>query len=158
MLAADVLNPPIQYDRIWFIIGLLLLAAIPAAYGIILWLTRQKLIMSIDDLRPLPAGAELDRLKAKYLRLIEHHYQRYVRKEIKLRELHRDLSMVVRYFVYEAKHFPAPTMTLSDLKMTPYPALAQLIEQYYPEEFAVIRHGDAEASVQAAKGFIQQWV
>jgi hypothetical protein len=158
MLVADVLNPPIQYDRIWFIIGLALVALIPIAYGVIIWLTRPKLIMSINDLRPIATGAELDRLKAKYLRLVERHHQSYLRKEIKLRELHRNLSMVVRYFVYEARHFPAPTMTLSDLKMTPYPALAELIELYYPEEFAVIRRGNAEGSVQAAKGFIQQWV
>jgi len=71
--------------------------------------------------------------------------------------LHWALSMNVRYFVYEAKHFPAPVLTLSDLKLAPYPALTNLIAEYYPEEFAAILHGEAEASVAAAKGFIQQW-
>jgi len=157
MFATDTLNPPIQYDKIWFIIGLCVVATIPVWYGVLFWLTRRKPLKSFNRLRQLPVGADLDQLKAKYLRLIEEWYQRYRRQEIDSRVLHWALSMNVRYFVYEAKHFPAPVLTLSDLKLAPYPALTNLIAEYYPEEFAAILHGEAEASVAAAKGFIQQW-
>lgn len=158
MLIADTLNPPIQYDRIWLIIGSLLLLVIPTWYVFVLRLTRHKKIKTLENLVQLPTGAELEKLKAKYLRLIEELYQRYRRKEITLRVLHNNLSMVTRYFVYEAKHFPAPTLTLSDLRLAPYPTLTRLIAKYYPEEFAAITHGTAESSVTAAKGFVQQWL
>jgi len=158
MLVADTLNPPIQYDRIWLIIGSILMLTIPIWYGILYWITRRKKVKSLENLSQLPVGGDLDKLKAKYLRLIEELYQRYRRNEITLRGLHRGLSMTVRYFVYEARHFPAPTLTLSDLRRAPFPALTKLIEKYYPEEFALITHGTAEDSVAAAKGLVQQWL
>jgi hypothetical protein len=157
MLVADSLHPPIQYDRIWFIIGCLLILTIPLWYGVLLWITRHKQIKSLADLTPIPTGAELNALKAKYLRIIEEIYQSYQRKEITVRSLHGDLSITVRYFVFEAKQFPAPTMTLSDLALAPYPNLTKLIAQYYPDEFAAITTGPAPTAVDAAKGFIQQW-
>jgi hypothetical protein len=157
MFVADTLNPPIQYDRIWLIIGLCIIATIPIWYGVLFWLTRRKPFKSFNRLRQLPTGDELNRLKAKYLKLIEEWHQRYQRKEIDSRVLHWALSMNVRYFVYEAKHFPAPVLTLSDLRLAPYPMLTSLIATYYPEEFAAFQEGDPEASVEAAKGFIQQW-
>lgn len=157
MLVGDVLNPPIQYDLIWFIIGLALLLAIGIWYGLVLWTTRRRPINSIENLKLLPVGAELDRLKAKYLRLIEECYVRFQKGELTLRALHADLSLLSRYFVFEAKHFPAPVLTLGDLKRAPYPTLTKLIAYYYPEQFAKIEHGSAAGSVQAAKGFITQW-
>jgi len=157
MFVADTLNPPIQYDRIWLIIGSLLLLSVPIWYGVALWLTRRKPIKSFGNLRQLPPQVAIDELKAKYLRLIEEWYQRYLRKEITLQMLHRSLSMNARYFVYEAKHFPAPVLTLADFKLAPYPLLTGLIARYYPEEFASIRGGGAETSVEAAKEFIREW-
>jgi hypothetical protein len=157
MLVADMLNPPIQYDLIWLIIGLCLLVTIPLSYAGAFWWTRRRPINSIDNLPTLPVGADLDRLKAKYLRLIDERYVRFQRGELTLRALHRELSLLTRYFVYEAKHFPAPTLTLSDLKRGPYPLLTKLIAFFYPQEFARIEHGDAPSSVTQAKGFITQW-
>jgi hypothetical protein len=157
MYVADILNPPIQYDIIWFIIGSILFLTIPIWYGVAFWITRKKKFKSFDTLKPLPTGTDLDKLKQKYLKLIEELYQRYQRKEINLRKLHLSLSMDVRYFVYEAKHFPAPLLTLSDLRLAPYPLLTGLIAKYYPDEFDAISHGSAADSVEAAKGFIIQW-
>lgn len=158
MLIADTLNPPIQYDRIWFIIGLALLVTIPAWYGLAFWITRRRPVKSLDSLKPLPTGAELEKLKAKYLKLIDEWYQRYLNKEINLRSLHGALSMTTRYFVYDARHFPAPILSLDELKHASYPALTKLIAEYYPEEFSSIEHGNAASSVEAAKGFIRQWL
>lgn len=151
------LNPPIQYDLIWLIIGGCLVLLILIWYGVVFWLTRRKKLKSLDSLKHLPTGAELERLKTKYLLLIDELYRRFVANEITLRSLHRELSKTVRDFVYEAKGFPAPRLTLSDLRLAPYPRLTDLIANYYPEEFALIGKGDADASVAAAKGFIIQW-
>jgi hypothetical protein len=158
MLIADTLNPPIQYELIWLIIGCGMALCIPVWYGLAFWLTRRKKVKTLDTLKPLPTGAALEKLKAKYLKLIEEWYQRYIRKEITLRELHANLSLVTRTFVYEAKHFPAPLLTLEDLKHAPYPALTALIAEYYPEEFASIESGNAEHSTEAAKAFVRQWI
>lgn len=157
MFVADTLNPPIQYDPIWLIIGSILLFLILAWYGYVFYRTRKKKIKTFNALKLLPTGAELDKLKEKYLRLIEEWYQRYQRGDIDLRTLHRSLSMNCRYFVYEAKHFPAPLLTLSDLRLGPYPVLTRLIARFYPDEFDHIDHDSAANSVEAAKGFIQQW-
>ncbi|HEY2004085.1 MAG TPA: hypothetical protein VGH44_03125 [Candidatus Saccharimonadia bacterium] len=158
MLVADILNPPIQYDIIWFIIGTLVFLTILIWYGLVFWLTRHQTIQSLDSLKQLPVGGEMERLKTKYLKLIEQAYQRYLTREYKLRDLHRTLSMITRTFVLEAKHFPAPYLTLGDLVLSPYPNLTRLIKAYYPEEFALITHAEAEISVQQAKDFVNQWV
>jgi hypothetical protein len=157
MQNVEKLNPPIQYNLIWLIIGLALLIAVLSWYGIVIWLTRRKKLKSIDNLKQLPSPVDLDALKAKYLQFIEDLYLGYQRKEITLRELHQRFSLATRYFVYEAIGFPAPLLTLSDLKLAPYPKLTKLIEDYYPEEFAAINKGKAFASKEAAIGFITQW-
>jgi len=157
MQNGKTLNPPIQYNRIWLILGLIVLLVILLWYAVAFWITRRRKLKSLNTLRRLPTGAELERLKAKYLMLIDAIYQRFLANEIDLRELHKELSMTVRTFAYEANHFPAPTLTLSDLKRSPYPQLASLIGDYYPEEFALITHGDAAVSVEAAKGVVTRW-
>jgi hypothetical protein len=156
MQSVDRLNPPIQYRLIWLIIGLVVVLLIGAWYGFVYWWTRRKKPKSLDTLKQLAPG-DLDKLKAKYLQLIEELYQRYVNGEIKLRKLHIELSMTVRSFVQEASLFPAPFLTLGELRNSAYPQLAELIAKYYPAEFAAIEHGEAADSTQAAKGLVQQW-
>ena len=156
MQNVDKLNPPIQYRLIWLIIGLGIVLLIAAWYVFALWWTRRKKPKSLESLKQL-SGGDLNSLKAKYLQLIEELYQQHVRGEISLRQLHIELSMTARYFVHEASFFPAPFLTLSDFRGSPYPQLAKLISDYYPAEFAAIERGDAMASTQAAKGLVQQW-
>lgn len=156
--SAPMLNPPIEYSLIWLIIGLILLALCMIGVGVILWITRRKKLQTITNLAPATTQSELDRLKAKYLQLIEQCYVRYQQQQVTKRGLHRDLSMTVRYFVYEARHFPAPQLTLSDLKKSPFHELTKLIEEYYVDEFAAIEHGDPGQSVQAAKDLVTRWV
>jgi hypothetical protein len=158
MPTGEILNPPIQYNGIWLIIGLCILVILPIWYLVLRWLTRRKKYKAYKNFSKMPEGAELELLKAKYLRLLDQIYQRYTNKAITLRELHRQLSITLRYFVYEAKRVPAPIMTLSDLQVIPYPVLAKLVAHYYAEEFGVIGRGDARSSIETAKGFITEWV
>lgn len=151
------LNPPIQYSVIWLIIGSCLLAMIVLWYGVLFWLTRKRKARTLAQLGPGSEVLDLEGLKQKYLKLIDDCYQSYVLGRTDLRGLHRGLSMSVRYFVYEARHFPAPRLTLSDLKHAPYPNLTKVIEEYYSKEFSQIEHGDAAHSVSVAKDMVQQW-
>lgn len=152
------LNPPVQYWWLWLVIGILLLVAIGAWYGLMFWFTRRKPVNTLENLKPASSSLDLDALKAKYLKLIDECYENYQQEHTTKRGLHRALSMAVRYFVYEVKHFPAPRLTLADLKRAPYPKLTALVKEYYEKEFAVIEHGDPLASVEAAKELIRQWV
>lgn len=158
MRAGEIFHSPIQYNGIWLLIGIGILLLLPIWYFVIVWLTRRRPFKAYQNFSKLPAGAELDLLKAKYIRLVDEIYVRYTSGTISLRELHRELSITLRYFVYEAKRVPAPIMTLSDLQLIPYPFLTKLVAEYYAEEFGIIGHGDARASIETAKGFITQWV
>lgn len=151
-------NPPVYYSILWLIIGLSLLLAIAVWFGYIYWHTRHKKIKTISNLPAAPASFDLDKLKREYLKLIDEGYQQYQEGRTTLRGLHKGLSMATRYFVYEAQHFPAPRLTLADLKRAPYPKLSGLIEKYYDSEFAAIEHGNPEDAVKAARELVQQWV
>jgi hypothetical protein len=151
------LNPPIQYSIIWLIIGAVLLLLIAVWYGVLFWLTRHKPYASLANLKPAPPGFDLEKLKQKYLQLIDECYNAYKHDHATLRSLHKGLSMTVRYFVHEANHFPAPRLTLADLKRAPYPELSRVVEDYYAKEFAAVEHGNAEASVEAAKDMVRRW-
>lgn len=151
------LNPPIQYSWLWLIIGLCLLLAIAAWYGFAYWYTRKKKLASLATLPVLAQSTDLYALKAKYLALIDECYVRYKNNQVDLRGLHRGLSMTVRYFVYEANHFPAPRLTLQDFKYAPFPNLTAVIGNYYDKEFAAIESGNPEQSVALAKELIQRW-
>lgn len=152
------LHPPIQYSIIWLIIGCCLLLAIAIWYGVLFWLVRKRKVKTIAQLQPGLSPFDLEKLKLRYLKLIDECYESYKQQRTSLKGLHRGLSMTTRYFVYEARHFPAPHLTLADLKRAPFPKLTKLIEQYYEKEFSVIEHGDPQEAVNAAKELIQQWV
>lgn len=159
MLAASIPPyPPITYSLLWFFIGLALLLIMVTWFGAVLWSTRRKPIATLSNIATLTTQDELDRLKKKYLKLIDECYQKYQNQDTDLRGLHRGLSMTVRYFVFEVRHFPAQKLTLTDLRRAPYPALTKIIEVYYPSEFAALKTGDALESVAAAKNMVEQWV
>lgn len=148
---------PVQYSIIWLLIGLSILIATASWYAFVFWFSSRK-PSDLSGLSPVATSLDLNGLKTKYLQLIDLCYHSYERHEIDRRELHRNLSITVRYFVYEANNFPAPKLTLMDFKIAPYPNLTQLIGKYYVDEFAAIESGEPLMSVQAAKGVIQQWV
>lgn len=156
-VAAEALNPPIQYSLIWLIIGSLILLVVIAWYVFVFWSTRKRPIKQLGSLKELNPHIDIESLRKKYLKMIDMAYKQYLDGEINLRKLHKVISLYSRYFVYETKGFPAPRLTLSDLKNANYPQLTQLIDEYYTHEFALIETANAETSVAAAKGFIEKW-
>ena len=153
-----VLNPPIQYPYIWLYIGLGILGAIGIGYLILFFATRRKKIRSISSLKQLPPTLDMNGLKQKYIAIIDEQYLQYQNGQLTLRRLHTNLSMAVRSFVFEAKLFPAPRLTLQDLKRAPYQSLTNVVSNYYEKEFSDVEHGDPAASVQIAKDMVVQWV
>lgn len=152
------LNPPAQYSWLWLLIAIALLVAIVLWRGYVYWSTRKRKITSAADLPALYDPKDLAAIKQKYLKLIDQCYASYQKRQTNVRGLHRGLSMTVRYFVYEAKHFPAPRLTLSDLQKAPYPELEKVVGGYYAKEFAQLEHGSPEDAVRIAKEMVQSWV
>src|SRR5579875_1059025 len=140
------LNPPIQYSLIWLIIGLLIIGLVLMWLAIVFWLTRRRPFQAAA-ISQIPTGEELARLKNKYLQIVDSIYDRYLKKEISKRQMHGELSMAIRYFVYEASHIRAPIMTLGDIEKTSYQTLSQLISDYYPKEFSKHLPGQDKVSV-----------
>lgn len=150
-------NGLLQYSIWYLILGLVLLLLAFGWCGVIFWMTRKRRVMTLNDISRRSGVHDLAALKAKYLSLIDEVYASYQNKETTLRGLHRGLSMAVRYFVFEATTFPAPKLTLADLKKAQYPELSKIITEYYKAEFAAVSHGDAARSVDAAREFVQRW-
>ena len=90
--------------------------------------------------------------------MIDSSYGRYKAQQITLRQFHKELSITVRYFVYEVTYIPTQKMTLRDFVRLPYPKLTNLIGDYYEKEFSVIEHGNPETAAATAKELISQWV
>lgn len=154
----DINNPypPIQYDRIWLYIGISILTLVLVWYCYVFWLTKFKKIKRIDDLSTLEHTVNLEQIKQKYLALIEDIYKNFTLKKITIHELTQGLSMLVRYFIYEASGFPAPLLTLSDLYRSRHSELAHTVAKYYPVEFSK-QTASPEQCVTLAKEFIKSW-
>lgn len=158
MSGGSGLNPPIQYSISWLLIGIFLMFVIIIWYAFVFWHTRLKQSKTIATLKKhAPVVVDISKLKQKYLALIREEANKYREKQISPRTLHINLSKLCRFFIFEVKGFPAPTLTLSDLKRSDQKMLTALIETYYPNEFDSILHGQPEVSVKQAEDLITQW-
>lgn len=152
------LNPPLHYSSIWLLGGMALLAIIAAWLVFVVWLTRHKSIKTVADLAVLPPNkADLETLKKRYLEKIVHLQQQYEQKQIDTRQLHQQLSLMVRTFVYEVIGFPAPKLTLADITMAKQAKLAAVIAAYYPDEFDTIAHDEPNVALATAKEMVAAW-
>ncbi len=158
MSGIDGLNPPLPYPIVWLLIGLGLLVLVGIWIAGIFWLTREKKLKTVSSLQAKPAAqVDMYALRAKYLKLIDDAVLAYNSGTISARILHNQLSLLVRGFVYEACGFPAPRLTLSDLKKSRQRELTQLIEQLYPVEFAMITTANAQVATEAARKLVNTW-
>lgn len=153
------LLPPIRYGTMWFVVGLGMLCAIIFGIGFILWITRNKKMITVADLSPKELKPQdINQLKKKYLVLLDQIEQGYVQKKYSARSVHQFCSRTLRMFVYEASGFRAQVMTLNDLKLSRYPDLGKIIAEYYPPEFASAESTSIDDAVSLARKAIESWV
>lgn len=158
MQNAEGFFAPEQYGLLWFLVGAVLVLAVAAWYGYVFWSTRRKPQKSIANLPPQePIRPDMHALKAKYLALIAEVEQGVNGGTITSRTAHQKLSLLVRYFVFEANGFRAQVLTLSDIKQTKFTTIASAVEQYYPAEFAAIEQGDIASAIAVAKEVVTAW-
>lgn len=158
MQNSQELVPPVQYSRIWLIVGLLLAVVVCLVNGYILWSTRKKKIRSIEHLPVLkPVVVSIDALKQKYFTLITEIEVQYRKNEIDARQVHLLLSTTARLFVFEVKGVSVHKFTLTEIKKLDLQALSSVIEEYYPPEFSKLGAGDPVKSIALARRMVQQW-
>jgi hypothetical protein len=152
------LYPLVNYDKKWFILGVFLAFLVVTWVVGILWATRRRKQSTLSSLTPLvPKTVNIPALKSKYLKLIDDVEAGFRSKQYTARYSHQRLSILLRFFVFEASGFPAHVMTVSDLKISRYPKLGQLIDEYYPPEFAAIEAQDVDTALLSARTAVQTW-
>ena len=153
-----VLQPPVQYDLAWLLLGCAALVLIGLWYGYIFIVTRKKKPQTVNTLalrQVVPV--DIPALQQKYLLLINEVERQYQLHQIDVRGVHQDLSGITRYFVFEVKGIRAQMLTLNDLKSSDLNALSAVIEAYYPSEFAPIAHSTAQKSIEIAREMVTTW-
>ncbi len=154
---SELMNGPFYYGIIWLFIGLLFLAIAIGIIITIFYLTRKKEIKSLASLKPQkPKTIDLDALKAKYLEMIDEIERLFKERKTKASVAHQQLSLVVRLFYYEALGFHADILTLNDLKKSRHEHLAQVIEEYYPDEFNGLEEGSVAQSAEKARELVKE--
>lgn len=152
------LFPPMDYNIAWFIAGLALCVVLGLYIAAIFFFTRHKDIKTLKDLPvKVIVPVDLSALKAKYLGLINEVEKAFSARKIKSSVAHQQLSMLVRYFAFEASGFRAHLMTLSDIQKADRQHLTETIKSYYPPEFDGLNLGSVADAANAARKVVQTW-
>lgn len=151
-MPSDQLLPPVQYNDLWLWLGLSLLVLMLSLPAVIMWLGRPRTVKPPVVLQP-----SLAQLQQKYLAQIAAVAAAYRNRHFNNRQVHTQLSLLLRQFVWETKGVAAQHFTLAEIEAANLPSLAEVIRQYYPAEFHQTPHGQAEQALELAKGLIQTW-
>lgn len=152
---ARLMHEPAYYDILWSILGILCLVAVGVILFLIFFSTRKKEIKTIASLHAeSPATIGIEKLRQKYLKMIDETLQKFSNRTIKASEAHQEFSLILRRFFAELYGFNADALTLSDFKKSRYKNLTALIEHYYPDEFDMLEKGSVSDSAERARALI----
>lgn len=150
--------PPMDYSAGWLMMGIGGLIVLILYVVAIFFFTRHKNVKQLKDLpvrQVVPV--DLTALRAKYLRLIVDVERAFDAREVKSSGAHQQLSMLVRYFAFEASGFRAHLMTLSDIQKADRRHLAEAIETFYAPEFDGLDQGSVANAAVAARKVVETW-
>lgn len=147
---------PAQYERfvLYLVVGFLLVALVVAWYVFVVRFSRTRLP------KPVVAGArrvDLPRLRVKYAQMIDEVEQALAEGRLTERAVHSRLSLLLRFFAFEASGVDAQVMTLSDLRSSDLPTVTSAVEQFYPPAFQQEHPGDPAAAVSRAREVVHSW-
>jgi hypothetical protein len=147
---------PTQYERfiVYLVVGVLLLALVVAWYVFVVRFSRSRVPKPVV-VRAAPV--DLGVLRTKYARMIDEVDAAYASGALGERAVHSRLSLLLRFFAYEAAGVDAQVMTLSDLRSTDLPSVTSAVEEYYPPAFQEERQGDPEGAVRRAREVVLAW-
>ncbi|MCU1527492.1 MAG: hypothetical protein JWP75_1255 [Frondihabitans sp.] len=148
---------PAQYEHfvLYLLLGLGLVALIVAWYVFVVRFSRTRL--PHPAVVRGPSRAELRELKLKYTGLIDEVDAEFRAGRLTERAVHGRLSLLLRFFAYEASGVDAQVMTLTDLRAARIPRVAGAVEGYYPPAFQQQHPGDPAAAVATAREVVTTW-
>lgn len=139
---------------IFLILGLFILSLIIVAIYFILIRKRIK-DKPIEIKKPpmsLVAG-----IKKKYLDAIMKIEDDVAKGKIDSRKAYRELSSVIRLFVFDMTGIKVQNYTLTEISILKIKPLTTLVAEYYSPEFAEGDKGNIKSSLDKTKGVIQRW-
>jgi len=152
----DSIVPPINHPITYCIIGCIIIALALMYVITILFLTR-KPKPKPPQTRTIPKLTTAQ-LKQKYLTQINNVNRLFIRNQITNIQAHQQLSVILRWFIFEVSGTPFQIMTLSEIAASKKNfTVSQIINTYYPSEFDGKNSGDVEQSAELARKFIQSW-
>lgn len=159
--AEDSLFPPMQYDPIWFIIGIGLILVAAVFIALLLFFTKK--VNPNHSLKALPQEVQgeerLSLIKTHYSGEIKELEESWRDKEISTRKAFQLLSISIRNFTHEYSGSQAFAMSLRDLEEAQAPEiLAEKIRHYYPIAFEEAgRTGNFSLAAEDAQKLIMVW-
>ena len=108
--------------------------------------------------QPAPPPIDKDRVRGKYLGIINEIEKKYDSKELDDRAAYLELSGAVRNFVHDYTGANTQNMTLNEIGALGMPSLFNLIKEYYRPEFALDSgETDVKKSIDTARKVVMSW-
>lgn len=148
--------PPIPYNVLWAVLGVILVVIV-ATYYLFAWLlTRPSPEPSAPVSVPSPRRT-VPELQGAYLYEVDQIAHRYAAGELTPRRAHAALSVAVREFLAEATGVPTDKMTLTELRSTPFVGATHAVAEFYPIVFGADEAHSVEHGTDAARQVIMLW-
>jgi hypothetical protein len=145
-----------QYERFvaYLAVGVLLVVLVACWYVFVVRFSGSR-IPAVKPVRRRPV--DLGRLRRKYQGMIDEVEVKSAQGDLNDRAVHSRLSLLLRFFAFEASGVDAQVMTLEDLRESSLPAVAAAVEEYYPKAFRLEHDSDAERAIGTAREVVDAW-
>lgn len=100
---------------------------------------------------------DLKSIKEKYLKKLDEIDYNLNNNKISIRIAYQNLSIVIRFFVYEVTNIKVQHYTLKDIEKLNIPILYELIQEYYIPEFSKHSLGNIKFSLEKTRKVIEKW-
>lgn len=140
--------PPVQYNVLWLLLGVVLLLVVIGWLVFVLWFTRRTPAPFANSAYYAGPDFPGTSLRESYLGLIDEVERANREGALSSREAHQRLGLLVREFAAQVRGVRAQYMTLEDLRATPLGPLAETVGELYPGSFA----GEESTTVSLAAG------
>jgi len=146
------LQEPFSYS-ICLIILLIALLLIPITKRILEIIVLRKSSLKIKRLNPI----NKERIKQKYINKLNKIEKNFIQSKISNRRAYQNLSIIIRYFVYEITGIKVQNYTLEDIEKLDMPLLYELVNEYYIPEFAEHSYGNFVHSLEKTRNVISNF-
>lgn len=149
------LQEPFSYSA-YYIIIILVLILIITIYFLVSRIQNGKSKKKVIQIKQV-APKDRDSIKQKYIEQLNKLEEKINKNEISTRDAYKELSSIIRFFVYELTGIQVQNYALKEIKELNMPILYELIKEYYTPEFARKYLGDIKSSIGKTRKVIEKW-